>query len=46
MTSKLDMCDVCDNEEPLDLLELTLDMACPPWGTEVTVLEFQVFWMS
>jgi hypothetical protein len=26
----LDKCDDCDSAEPLDLFELTLDIACPP----------------
>lgn len=31
MKSMLDKCDDdCDSAEPLDLFELTLDIACPP----------------
>lgn len=36
LTSKLDMCDDRDSEDPLDLLEFTLDMACPPVETGVS----------
>jgi hypothetical protein len=27
------MCDDCDSEEPLDLVEFARDMACPPVDT-------------
>ena len=47
MKSMLDRCDDCDSDEPLDLLELTLDMACPPWVAEAAVLEADQFpWES